>query len=505
MTVGSIQVRDYQQQLIDGTRNAMRTNKRVLLQAETGAGKTRTSAAIVASAVAKGSVVLFVVSGRQLVTQALASYEALGIDAAPLMAGFVQRQKAPVQIASVHTLCSRMDTLDWLEPNLIISDEAHEGASGDTGMWAQIRARWPRAYELGLSATPRPTKAYSALVPGPGYEYLIRQGYLVQPRFYSVPESEADKLKVANGDYTENSQAEAFGKLTLVGGIVGHYKRFAQGRPTVVFGPNVGTSMRNAELFNEAGIPAFHLDANTPHDDRQAAFKALEDGSLKVLCNYQVLSRGFDSPCISCVILERETKSLRTFIQMIGRGLRAYPEKQDCIVLDLGLNIHRHGDFVSNPPDWTLDGSRETEKEEAEVREANARKDITCSACAFVYPAGPRCTSCGHKPEPKAPEAKDDARIDAELTEIKPGKKREPTRDEKQDYYCQLKHVQRERGYKPGWVGNTYKAKFGVYPRGLDYDAPPLPPTGDVLGFVKHSLIRHAKARKPQPQPSAHD
>lgn len=490
-------------------------HKRLLLQSPTGAGKTRISAGIADSAVAKRNRVLFVVSGRQLVTQALASYEALGIDAAPLMAGFAYRKDALVQVASVHTLCSRLETLGWLEPALIVSDEAHEAASSETGMWQRIRERWPNAFELGLSATPRPTKSYSALLPGPSYEWLIQEGYLVRPRYFSVKESDSTLLKLSGGDYTETSQAAAFEKLTLIGGVVKHWQTFAEGRPTVLFGPNVATSSRNAEMFNEAGIPSFHIDADTPHDERQAAFKALADGTLKVLCNYAVLNRGFDCPAVSCVIYERETKSLAAWIQAVGRGLRAHPGKTDCVVLDLGENYYRHGDFVADPVEWSLDGRQSAEKDREEMLSDKPRKDVKCSQCHLVYKAAARCPGCGHKPEAKPAEYEADERRDAALAEVtlKPTERHKlDSAERKTQVYGELLGLCAEKGWAKGAAYHSYKKLYGVGPSpAVQRDAKPIKPSQDTKDWRKRetqTFMRrqtYAERRRVDVQAAAHD
>lgn len=493
-------VREYQAQLIDAARESMKQgHKRLLIQSPTGAGKTRISAGIADSAVAKRNRVLFVVSGRQLVTQALASYEALGIDAAPLMAGFAYRKDALVQVASVHTLCSRLHTLDWLEPALIISDEAHEAASSESGMWQRIRERWPHAFELGLSATPRPTKSYSALLTGPSYEWLISEGYLVRPRYFSVKESDSELLKVSGGDFTEVSQAAAFEKLTLIGGVVKHWQTFAEGRPTVLFGPNVATSRRNAELFIEAGIPAFHIDSETPHDERQSAFHALADGSLKVICNYAVLNRGFDCPAVSCVIYERETKSLAAWIQAVGRGLRSYPGKTDCVVLDLGENYYRHGDFVDDPVEWTLDGRQSAEKEREEKLEAKPRKDVTCSQCHLVYKAAARCPGCGFTPEARSAEVTQDERRDAELCEVtvKPTERHKlDSLERKVQVYSELLGLCIDKGWSKGAAFHSYKKIYGVGPSpAVQRDAKPAPPSTDTREWRKRESQTYARRK----------
>ena len=478
-------------------------HKRVLLQSPTGSGKTRTSARIIDSAVAKGKRALFLVGGRVLVKQAHRSFLDLGIDAAILMAGMPYQRSAPVQVASVHTVFARLEYLDWLEPDLIVTDECHEA---DTKMWAAIRERWPAAFEVGLSATPKPGTVYSAMAKGPGYRWLIDEGYLVKPRYFSVKESDSELLKLSGGEFTEKSQEAAFERITLVGGVVEHYRRFARGRPTVLFGPSVAVSRKNADDFNAAGIAAFHMDADTPQEERDAAFAAITAGELHVICNYNVLSRGFDSPAISCVIVERETKSLATWIQMVGRGLRAYPAKSDCIVLDLGENIYRFGCFVEDPVEWTLEGKARPEEERQREREQRPVKDVTCTACHFVYRAAAACPNCGHKPERPYREAKAEERRDTELSEVRPkSRRKEYSPADKRRWHAMLRYWQQYKGKQPLWADFTFEQKFGHLPKPEHVGGAPVYPDKEVAGYIRSRMIAWAKRRQSQSQYAGHD
>ena len=146
--IPDISVWDFQRGGIDSIRRSMaRGKRRVLFRLPTGGGKTRVSAWIAAEAVRKGKAVLFVVYGRDLVFQAQRAYADLGIPAAVLMAGTPYAHHAPVQIASIDTLASRLEyLLDWLDPDLIITDECRESIAPK---YQRVRERWPRAFRVG--------------------------------------------------------------------------------------------------------------------------------------------------------------------------------------------------------------------------------------------------------------------------------------------------------------------------------------------------------------------
>ena len=65
-------------------------------------------------------------------------------------------------------------------------------------------------------------------------------------------------------------------------------------------------------------------------------------GETRLVANCGVLTEGFDEPSIDCVIIARPTKSTTLFTQMIGRGTRIYPGKEDCLILDVAGATHRH-------------------------------------------------------------------------------------------------------------------------------------------------------------------
>jgi hypothetical protein len=90
-----------------------------------------------------------------------------------------------------------------------------------------------------------------------------------------------------------------------------------------------------ASEFRNAGIAAEALDGTTPLDERRDILHRLHTGETQVVCNCAVLTEGFDEPSIDCIVIARPTKSKPLCIQMVGRGTRTYPGKQDCLVLDV--------------------------------------------------------------------------------------------------------------------------------------------------------------------------
>ena len=96
-------------------------------------------------------------------------------------------------------------------------------------------------------------------------------------------------------------------------------------------------------LQREHGIECGFVCGATPIPERDETLARLKAGRLKYLCNVNVLTTGFDAPRIDCVALVRPTMSPGLYYQMVGRGFRKHPDEKDCLVLDFGGNVLRHG------------------------------------------------------------------------------------------------------------------------------------------------------------------
>jgi DNA repair protein RadD len=136
-------------------------------------------------------------------------------------------------------------------------------------------------------------------------------------------------------------------------------------------------------LKNEHGIDCGFVTGQTPAKERDALLEDLRRGQLKYLCNVNVLTTGFDAPNIDCVALLRPTLSPGLYYQMVGRGFRLHPGKRDCLVLDFGGNVLRHG-----PVDQVRVADAGSGTGPPPVKE--------CPGCHALVTAGfARCPHCG--------------------------------------------------------------------------------------------------------------
>jgi superfamily II DNA or RNA helicase len=448
-------LRPYQAEAVARSRDVLRAGRRcILIVAPTGAGKTVIAAHVIASAVARGRRVLFVAHRRELIDQAFGKLRDAGLrEVGVIMAGDRRRNPpAPVQVASIDTLRRRAKPA----ADLVIIDEAHRALARS---YAELREAYPLATHLGLTATPYRADgrglgdAYQALIVVASPATLIADGYLVEPRVYTVPAAELpdlSRVRLKGGDYHPEQLSAAVDRSGLVGSIVEHWQRHAGGQRTVAFAASVAHSQHIARSFVAAGIPAEHLDGETPTDERAAILRRLETGETRVVANYGVLCEGWDQPSVKIAVLARPTKSPGLYLQQAGRILRPW-QAVGAVILDHAGVVLEHG-LPHDDREFSLDG----DKRERAKRTAPSCK--TCERCfAIVRSSVAVCPCCGWA-WPDAPE-RDIEEQPGDLVEV-----RAVTQDEKRATWAELVRTAGERGYAPGWAAYRYRDKFGAWP-----------------------------------------
>jgi len=408
-------LRPYQFEAVERVRDCVRRGaRRVLIVLPTGSGKTLVASHIIASAVARGSRVLFLAHRRELVNQA---YRKLLVQGLPedqigvLMAADPRRRPAAVvQVASVDTLRNRAKP----PAELVFVDEAHRARAKS---YKSIAAEYPKAVHLGLTATPYRADgeglkdAYDDLVVVASPRQLIAQGYLVEPRVFTVSSSQLPDLsevRVKGGDYDEAALADAVDRQALVGNIVDHWLQHAAGLRTVVFAVSVAHSQHIAERFRQAGVAAEHLDGTTPLAERDAILARLEAGSTQVVANCGVLAEGWDQPSVKCAVLARPTKSTGLYLQQAGRILRPWQDTR-AVILDHGGCALEHG-LPQEDREFSLEGTKKKRFRKGLVVPASK----VCPECyAVLAPAVRLCPECGCTlAEPELPQESDDRLVE---------------------------------------------------------------------------------------------
>lgn len=496
-----IVLRPYQNQAVEDLRNSIRRgNKRVILQAGTGSGKTVIAAEIIKSAVRKERNILFLAHRRELIDQCSDKLKSFGVDHGIIMAGRKRNQIARVQVASVQTLWSRAvqrSLMGFPATDLVVLDECHRTLAPT---YLKILEGYPDAIVLGLSATPIRSdgrglgEVYSDMVSCPGVRELTKEGFLVPVRYYAPSMPDLSGVKIRMGDYVEGQLEERMDKEPLIGNIVETWGRLAEDRKTVVFATGVKHSIHLAEAFTKAGVRAAHLDGKTDKHEREKILFDLYKGHLQVLSNCMVLVEGWDCPPVSCCVLARPTRFVGLYLQMAGRTLRPWQDKDDCLLIDHSGAIYDHG-FVDEAMPWDLNPE---EKIQERIRDKEKKKrtskPITCPECKLVFISKPACPNCGWKPEPTG---KEYTWVDGKIVEVTPDGTKEfkYSQEMKLSWFRQLKGYALDKGYKNGWVSHTFYKKFGHWPQ-FRYGATPVQPGPEVMGYVRSRLIAWAKRKE---------
>jgi DNA repair protein RadD len=492
-----IELRPYQREVIDQVDAA--TQRRLMLVAPTGSGKTVIAADIIGRA--DDQHVLFLAHRRELIRQTHGHLAMSDVPAGIILAGDPLDRMRRVQVASIQTLHSRCIRGDQDLPpaSLVFVDECHHAPAQS---FCAIIEKYPKAKIIGMTATPcrRDGRGlgsiFERLIECPQIPELIEQGYLVGTKVFAPTAPDLHGVHVRHGDYVEAELAERMDQARLVGDIVTHWLRLAERKKTVVFATSVAHSIHLKDEFNKAGVRAEHIDGRTPNDERDATLKRLFDGDLDVVCNCMVLTEGFDLPDLGCAVLARPTKSMGLYRQMVGRVIRPAPGKSHALILDHAGATILHG-FVEDRVGWTLDPDERADNpahrhRDQENLESSRGGLLTCSQCSAVRKPGKACPSCGFLP--KRPGEYVIVR-DGELARLDRGGTLHPQQyspEQKHEFHAMLAHIAQERGYKAGWAAYKYKERFGHWP--VSRYVIPIKPNAEVIAWERHCRIKYAKA-----------
>lgn len=472
-----VQLREYQKKAIEQVRAECRKGKkRILLEAPTGAGKTEMAIGISASAVEKGSKVIFGVPMLSLVEQSANRYMDNGMTDLGIIQGDhpFRRYGAQVQVCSLDTLARR----DYMpKADIVFIDEAHK-RSKFVRKWMEEK---PNVLFIGLSATPWATGLgldYESLVRSTTIQELIDQKYLSPFRVFAPSKPDLTKLKTRAGDWEQKELGRRVVEPKLIASVLETWLKLAENRPTIGFAVNLVHARHLQEEFNKAGIPTGYVEARTTREEREEIRQQFHNGQLKVVWNVGTLTTGVDWD-VRCIILARPTKSEMLFVQMIGRGLRTAEGKTDCLILDHSDTHERLG-FVTDISYDELDtGKKKTDKKR------DKPLPRTCIKCHTVM-TGNLCPNCGIKLEPQNKVESSDG----ELKELR-GKK-SYTAKERQEIWEMLNGYAQKKGLRQGWVYYTCKEMTGHAPRNRSYKTKE--PNQNVLNFIKYKQIKYSKA-----------
>ena len=257
-------------------------------------------------------------------------------------------------VAMVETLKNRINDEKLILDNigLVIIDEAHYNS------FRKLLNSFANAFILGVTATPLSSniklpmnQSYDELIVGDTIGSLIDKGFLARATTYSYDVG-LTSLKVGiNGDYTVKSSDDLYTNTLMQEKLLHAYTERSLGKKTLIFNNGINTSLYVYDTFREAGYEIRHLDNTSSNEERKEILHWFKHTKDAILTSVGILTTGFDEPTVETIILNRATKSLTLYFQMIGRGSRKLPHKDEFTVIDLGNNAARFG-LWSEPVNW---------------------------------------------------------------------------------------------------------------------------------------------------------
>lgn len=380
----------------------------------TGGGKTPVMAQLCADVVRWGGRVLVLAHVRELLEQVVVALSQLApeLPVGVYSAGLERRELGrPVTVAGVQSVYWRATELGRMD--IVLVDEAHRIPVESDSMYrlllADLREINPAMRVVGLTATPfrldtgyvyGDGQMFDAVCYEVGVRELMVRGYLCRVVTRGTKQSLSfDSLRIRCGEFVAEDCEALMGAPDVVRAACAEFVRLAEGRRSIlVFACGVEHGCRVAAcLRSDHGIACGEVYGTTESSLRRDVIEAFRAGELRALVNVNVLTLGFDVPHVDCVVLLRPTLSAGLYYQMVGRGFRVSPEKQDCLVLDYGGNAARHG---------LVDMLRvRARRSQAATIEIAAPPVKTCPECQLVVAANRRtCPECGYvwpAPEPQ--------------------------------------------------------------------------------------------------------
>ena len=424
-----ISLRPYQVELLNATRKAYADGfRKPCIVAPCGAGKSHIVAEMARSATAKGNRVLFIVHRQELCDQINELFARVGVNMRLCTVGMVQ------------TITRRLDTMK--APALIITDENHHSPARS---YKRIYEHFPDAMCVGVTATPTRLNGgglgdvNDILITGVDARWLIDNQFLAPYDYYAPTLADMTGVQIRAGEFDPAEVAKRLSKPSIYGDAVQYYKRLADGQKAICYCASIELSKRMAAEFPDAA----HIDGTTPRAERDEIIQRFRDGEIRILCNVDLISEGFDIPDCSCAILLRPTQSMTLYIQQSMRCMRYQPDKTAIIIDHVG-NYMRHG-LPDTAREWDLNPAPKRSKAKSEIHIKQ------CPKCFFVHQPGPECPRCGFL-YPSKPRT---------IKEVRQATLERITANYVAPIQCttmaQLQVFAKRRGFKPGWA--YYEAK----------------------------------------------
>ena len=422
---------EYQEDVLTEIKDKFRDNDRIVLQMFTGAGKTAVFSFLSEYWVnTYRKKVLILCHRSELVDQSAETLTRVGLTYEKVFPNVRKlHHAADVYVAMIETLDRRLKR----NPNflkdvgLVVADECH------VQVFQKVFRYFQSAKILGVTATPvllgrnsyykcdicgresdveeiccnremmewtKPkvmSDTYQDIVVGPTIQSLIDFGQLVPEITYSKNYADISGLKTdSSGEYTNSSMDSVFGSEDAVFNVLLNYLEICKGKKTIIFNSSTKTNKLIYDQFKEKGINCRMYDSvNDTGESRKSIVDWFRSDRDAVLLNCGVFTAGLDVREIEAVIVNRATKSLSLWLQIVGRGGRSSDKifKDHFVLVDGGGNVAELGEW-SQERDWVdifWNGIGKPKPKSADIMDVQ-----DCQGCGALFPkVAQKCPMCG--------------------------------------------------------------------------------------------------------------
>lgn len=355
----AIRLRDYQLEAIEAVTDAWNRGKNApLVVLPTGAGKTIVAAELISRFCEANPTkkAMFLAHREELLTQTRSKLMVVNDS---ISVGVVQGSSnqlgrrvtvASVQTVGHHTGRRIAEVMAAGQVGLLIIDEAHHAtAPGYQRVIERLKDGDPELVIMGLTATPDRAdgtaldSVFNTVAYARDIFWMIEHGYLVAPTGVTVKlDIDLDAVATREGEFVSSQLSKIMNQPPVNFAVVRAWQEHGFDRKMLAFCVDVAHAEALAETFRDAGYPSAAIHGELPKKERERVLDDFRKGALKIVTNCEVLTEGYDDPSTEGIIMARPTQSRGLFAQAIGRGLRPYPGKTECIVIDVVGNSEKH-------------------------------------------------------------------------------------------------------------------------------------------------------------------
>lgn len=422
-----LKLRYYQQQAFDAffDYTSRDWGKHPIIVLPTGAGKSLVQAYIVKKMLEyKNTRILLITHQKELIKQNYSElienfnneiFLDVGIYSAGLNCRDTQHR---IIFAGIQSVYKKAWELGWFD--IILIDECHLLPHSGEGMYRTFLAEMKKINKNvvvgGLTATEFRLKGgmltegggalfddvchkttINELIDANHYKNLDKKQYLCK----LVSKNAINKVDLSNvhlraGEFISNEMEKAFLEKDLIGKAIKEIRKYTDDRKKIlIFTSGIDHCEEVVSRMNKLGMNARCVHSQQFEEINQQNLKAFENGEFKYLINANMLTTGYNEKGIDCIVLLRSTMSPGLLVQMCGRGSRLHPDKENCLILDFGRNIERHG---------PIDKIEIRKKKDGKGKELVTSPTKECPKCySLMHPAVLQCLDCGYEFPEKGP------------------------------------------------------------------------------------------------------